>query len=138
MLLKAVVKIILVLLHHGDEFIEQIISFMRTRAGFRMALKTKSRFIGQFESLQTAIKKRHMGNADISGQGARIDGEAVILASDDHFSGGDILNRMIGAVMAEFHFDGTRAAGQAEHLMAEANAENRNVFCSNVCVAEMA
>ena len=62
-----------------------------------------------------------------AGSVARIDREAVVLAGDHHAAGGEVLHRMIGAVMAELHLHGLRTARQPQQLMAEADAEHRNV-----------
>ena len=45
---------------------------------------------------------------------------------------GQVLHRMIGAVMAELHLDGPRAAGQRQQLVAEADAEDRDVGLENL------
>src|SRR5579862_2189964 len=66
-----------------------------------------------------------MRRHQIWGQGRLIDREAVILAGDEHAPARELLHRVIGTVMAELHFDGTRAAGEAEQLMTQADAEDR-------------
>ena len=53
------------------------------------------------------------------------DGEAVVLAGDLDLAGGQVLDRMVGAVMAVRHLLGPGAQGQAQHLVAEADAEHR-------------
>ncbi len=56
-----------------------------------------------------------------------VDREAVVLAGDQHVAAGKFLHRVVCAVVAELHLDGSRAAREPEQLMAEADAENRNV-----------
>jgi hypothetical protein len=51
----------------------------------------------------------------------------MILAGDDHAAGGQVLYRVVGAVVAEFHLDGPGAARQPEQLVPEADAEYRQV-----------
>src|SRR3546814_17283174 len=55
------------------------------------------------------------------------DREAVVHAGDlDHAVFGP-LHRVVGAAMALVHLDRLRADGDAQHLVAEADAEQRNV-----------
>jgi hypothetical protein len=58
-----------------------------------------------------------MGLGDTRGQGVTIHGEAVVHGNDLHLAGGQVLHRMIGAMMALRHLFGFRAQGQAQHLM---------------------
>ena len=44
-------------------------------------------------------------------------------------AGGEILDRMIGAVMALRHLSRLGAQRQAQHLMAQADAEHRHAGC---------
>ena len=58
------------------------------------------------------------------GQSGAVDGEAVVHRRDLDLAGGEILDRMIGAVMALMHFLRLGAERQRQHLVAEANAED--------------
>ena len=51
--------------------------------------------------------------------------EAVVLAGDLDLAGGQVLDRVVGAVMAERHLLGPAAQRQPQHLVAEADAEHR-------------
>ena len=64
-------------------------------------------------------------SATFAGQARAIDREAVIHRGDLDLAGREILDRMVGAVMALVHFHGPAAERDAEHLMAEADAEDR-------------
>ena len=68
-----------------------------------------------------------MGFLDPRGQTIAIDGEAVVHRHDLDLAGGEVLDRMIGAVMALMHLLGLAAERQRQHLMAEADAEHRDV-----------
>jgi hypothetical protein len=57
---------------------------------------------------------------------AGIDGEAMVLAGDQHLAGVEVLHRMVGAVVAELHLHGLAAGSQAHQLVAEADAEHRD------------
>ena len=73
-----------------------------------------------------AVEQRDMGLLDALGQGVAIHREAVIHRDDLDLAGFQILHRMIGAVMALRHLLGLAAQRQAQHLMAEADAEHRH------------
>ena len=69
-----------------------------------------------------------MGNARILRQGAAIDRKAVILTRYEDLPAIEILHRMVSAVVAEFHLNGTCAAGQPQQLMSHANTKNGKFF----------
>src|SRR5450432_2236984 len=64
-----------------------------------------------------------MGRPQRRRQGLRVDREAVVLARDADPAAVEILDRVIGAVVAEFHLVGACAAGQRHDLVAETDAE---------------
>src|SRR5581483_12239517 len=96
---------------------------MRPGTRLRMTLEAERRAIGQREALQRAIEQRDMRYARVGRQRIGIDGEAVVLRSDQHAAGIEILHRMIGAVMAEWHLARLRAQREPHQLVAEADAE---------------
>src|SRR5207302_1027294 len=53
--------------------------------------------------------------------------EPVILTRDEHAAGIQVLHWMVRAVVAELHFHRARAAREPEYLVAETNAEDRQV-----------
>ena len=63
----------------------------------------------------------------VARQGRLVDREAMVLARDQHAAGVEFRHRVIGAVMAELHLHGLRAAREPEQLVAEADAEHRDV-----------
>src|SRR5690606_41504951 len=83
---------------------------MRAGAGLGVALEAECRPVGQFEALQRAVEERYMGHLHVVGQRLRIDVEAMILAGDEYPTGLDVLDGMVGAVLAGLLLDG--AAGQ--------------------------
>ena len=64
--------------------------------------------------MQRAIEQRTVRRREPVRQARVIDREAVVLAGDHHLAGGEILHRVVGAVMAEFHLHGTRTTGQRQ------------------------
>ena len=71
------------------------------------------------------VEQRDMGLGHALGQGVGIDGEAMVHRDDLDLAGGHVLHRMVGAVMAVGHLHGLCAHRQAQHLVAQANAEHR-------------
>ena len=54
-----------------------------------------------------------------------IDGEIMVVRGDLDFAAGQLLHRMIAAVVAEFQLKGLASKGNAGELMSQANAEDR-------------
>ncbi len=77
------------------------------------------------DALDRAVEQRAVGDLDRSRQVAVGDREAMVLAGDLDLAGGQVLDRMVGAVVAERHLLGAAAQRQAEHLVAEADPEHR-------------
>src|SRR5690606_33520945 len=82
--------------------------------------------VSQFESLQRAVEQRHMSDTGVGRKGIGIDVEPVILAGDEYTPRVQLLNRMVGAVVAGLHLDRTTADCQTNDLLAKANAEQGN------------
>ena len=93
-----------------------------------MALETEGRPVGPGHALQAAVEQRDMGNLDVGRKGRRVGGKAVVLAGDQHLPRLEILDRMVGAVVAELHFQGLAAGRQRHQLMAETDAEGRQLL----------
>src|SRR6266567_6490191 len=73
------------------------------------------------------VKDLGTGKVEITSMnhGFAVDREAVVHRSNLHLASAEVLHRMIGAVVTLMHFHGLRANRDAEHLVAEANAEGR-------------
>ncbi len=63
----------------------------------------------------------------LAGSVASSTAKAVVLSGNHHYIVIDIFNRMVTAVVAEFHLNGLRAARQRQQLMAETDAKDRNI-----------
>jgi hypothetical protein len=62
------------------------------------------------------------------GQRGRIDGVAVVLRGDLDLAGGAVEHRLVAAVVPELHLVGLAAEHVAEDLVAEADAEHRQLL----------
>ena len=95
----------------------------RAGRGFRVVLHREHRLVFERDAAIGAVEQRHMRLLDILRQRVLVDREAVVHRSDLDLAGGQVLHRMIGAVMALMHLHGFAADRDAQHLMAEANAK---------------
>jgi len=111
--------------HHFHEGLEKIMRIVRAGGGFGVILNAEERqsFVAQaFVGVVVEIEVRDFDFA--GGERVRVDAEAVILRSNFDFLREQILNGMIGAVVAEFKFEGFSAEGQAANLVTEADAKD--------------
>ena len=113
--------------HQLNKSVEQIADVVRAGAGFRVTLKAECRRIGTGKPLQRTVEQRNMGAAQIGRQRRRIDRKAMILTGDRHPSAIQILDRVIGTVVAEFHFYGFGTRSQRKQLMTEADSKDRKL-----------
>ena len=60
-------------------------------------------------------------------KGIRVGGEAVVLGGDRDLAGLEVLHRLIAAAMAELELESGAAESVGDHLVAEADAEDRVV-----------
>jgi hypothetical protein len=112
-------------LHHVSELGEEVVGVVRSRRGFGVILDTEEGQLFVAHAFVSVVIEIEVGDFDVAG-GERfgIDAEAVILRGDFDFLVEQVLNGMIGAVVAEFQFKGLAAERQSTELMAEADAEN--------------
>ena len=96
-------------------------------AGLRVVLHAEDRFALDLQALAGAVEQRLVGHGHAGGQAFGIDLEAVVLAGDLDLAGLQVLDRVVGAAMAVMHLAGLRAERQRQHLVAEADAEDRQI-----------
>ena len=95
-------------------------------------LHGKGRAVGERNAAIGAVEQRAMRLDGVFRQAVAINREAVIHRDDLDLSGGEILHRMVRAVVALRHFFRLRADGQRHHLMAETNAEGRHLLFQEI------
>ncbi len=81
-----------------------------------------------------AVEQRNVSFFNAFRQRLRVDREAVVHRDDLDLAGGVVLDRMVGAVMALMHLLGLGAERQRQHLVAEADAEDRDVGVEQVLI----
>src|SRR6185295_15719541 len=96
---------------------------MRPGARLGMPLEAERGSIRAREPLQRPIEQRNVRGPQVARNALRVDGKAMVLAGDHDLPGVEVLYRMVGAVMAEFHLHGLRARGEPHQLVPEANPE---------------
>ena len=90
-----------------------------------MILYAERGLVGEFKATVAAVEQRDMRCAGALGQRLRIDREAVVHAGDFDCAVAQPLDWVVGAAMALVHLERLRADREREHLVAEANAEQR-------------
>src|SRR6185437_9405146 len=117
----------IVLVHHRDEPLEQMVAVGRTRARLGMVLHAEHGAAGAGEPLVAAVEQADMGHLDAGGQRLAVHREAMILAGDLDPPGGELLDRLVGAAMAAIELVGPPTQCQSEQLVTEADAEQRQI-----------
>ncbi len=92
-----------------------------------VTLEAEGRPIRARDALQGAVEQRAVRRTQRLRQRRLVDREAMVLAGYEYPARIEFRHRVIGAVMAELHFDCLRTARKSEQLMPEANAEHRDV-----------
>src|SRR3954471_19320550 len=98
---------------------------VRTCGGFRMILHAKGRDFAMRKAFDGVVVQAAVCDLQERWQRIFSDCEAVVLRCDFDRSGLQILHRMVRAAVAELDLEGFRAAGKAEELVAQADAEDR-------------
>src|SRR4051812_22297427 len=111
--------------HQIGESGEEIMAVARAGRGLRMILHREHRPVFQGDAAVRSVKQRDMRLLRALRQRLAVDREAVIHRSNLDLAGGEILHRMIGAVMALMHFHRAGADREPQHLMTETDAESR-------------
>ena len=114
------------LFHQADEAVEQVADVVRPGRGFRVALEAERGLVDVGQALQRAVEERDVRRPQRRRQRLRVDREAVVLAGDADPAAVEVLDRVVGAVVAELHLVGARAGGERHDLVAEADAEGRH------------
>ena len=90
-----------------------------------MVLYAERRLADQFKPAVRAVEQRYMRRPCPLGQRLCIDREAVVHAGDFDCAVAQPLDWVVGTAMTLVHLERLCADREREHLMAEANAEQR-------------
>src|SRR3546814_453455 len=109
------------------KLLEQIEAVLRPRACLGVVLHAERLLARDADAAIRSVEQALVRFDHARGERRGVDREAVVHAGDlDHAVFGP-LHRVVGAAMALVHLDRLRADGDAQHLVAEADAEQRNV-----------
>src|SRR5215813_2105825 len=90
------------LAHQIGEAMEQVIGVVRARRGLRVVLHGEDGPFAVTQTFARAVVQIEMGRLPpVSGHRGRVDGEPVILCGDLDLAGREILDRVVGAMVAE-------------------------------------
>ena len=93
---------------------------------FGVTLEAKCGLVGTGQALQGSIKQRHMGGAQVGGQGFFIHRKTMVLAGDGDTTRIQVFHRVVGAMVAKLHLEGFGSAGQGHDLVAQTNTKGGN------------
>ena len=79
------------------------------------------------QPLDGLVVKVDVRDLDVIGHRLRVNGEAVVLRCDLDLLGGQALHGVVATSMTELQLVGLGPHGQPQHLMPEADAEDRHV-----------
>ena len=92
----------------------------------RMVLDGEGRELFVAHTLDAVVVQVDVGQLhQLRIQTGHVHAEAMVLGGDFDLAGLEILDRLVAAAVAEFEFVGLAAIGQAEDLVAQADAEDR-------------
>src|SRR5580698_2508615 len=111
--------------HQLREALKERLHIVRPGTRLGMSLEAERRAIAERDALQRSVEERAMCGAYAIRKGGLIDRETVVLARDEDASAIEVLDRMVRAVMAEFHFYAAAAGREPEDLVTQADAEDR-------------
>src|SRR4030095_5784878 len=92
-----------------------------------MVLNRDHRFASVAKAFNGAVVQVQMRDRYIRGQRIRVDGEAMILGGDLDLARIELLHGVVGAAVAELQFERLASNRKPENLMAETDAEGRNI-----------
>ena len=115
------------LFHLVEELPEQVVRVVRARRRLGVILHAEHRLGLVAQPLDGAVVEVDVGDLHVRRQRRRIDGEAVVLRGDLDLAGLELLDRVVGAAVAELQLVGLAAHRQRQDLVAEADAEHRHV-----------
>src|SRR5437899_2000970 len=109
--------------HQTHKPLEQVAAVARAGRGLGMVLHREHRLVLERDAAVRAVEQRHMRLDCVRGQRRAVDREAMVHRGDLDLAGGEVLHRMVRAMVALMHLAGGGANRDAEHLVAEADAE---------------
>src|SRR2546426_7229009 len=116
------------LLDQLHELREQVERVVRPGRRLGVILHGQDRLAAMAKAFQSLVVQIDVCELDVVvAERVGIDGEAVILRRDLHPPAAQIFDRMIAAAVTEFELVRSPAEGQAEELVAETDAEERNL-----------
>ena len=86
----------------AEEFAEEAVGVVRTGSGFGMELDAEDGLVTQAEAFEGAIVEAEVGKLDaLRIEGGGVDDVVVVLGGDEGLTGGEVLDGMVAAMVAE-------------------------------------
>ena len=105
------------------EPLEEVQGVVRSRRRFRVVLDGEGEALGRRHALDRAVVEVHVRDLG-PGDGLVAHGEPVVLRRDLDHPGAQVLDRVVGAAVAELELEGLHAERLRQKLVPEADAEH--------------
>lgn len=105
---------------------EEIVGILWAGRCLRVMLDRENGPAGDRQAAIAAVEQGNVGFLDTFRQRVAIDRETMVHGNYLDLAGGEILHRMVRAVMALMHLDGFRAECERQHLVTEADTKDRD------------
>ena len=113
--------------HEFDEIIEEVMRVVRSGRRFRVILHAEYRMAAVTKTFQGLIVQVHVRDLDIGWiERIPVDRESVIVRRNFNSLVDPVEHRVVRAAMTEFELIGLATECQAQELVAQADAENRD------------
>ena len=93
-----------------------------------MALEAECGSVRECNALQGSVEQRAVCRFHIIGKCRLVDREAMILAGNHHLIRAEVLHRVVGTMVTEFHFFRLGTGRERQKLMSQANSEYGNTL----------
>src|SRR5262249_46097286 len=113
------------LCHQVHESLEEVVAVLRAGASLGVVLHGEDRLAFDAQALVAAVEERDVSHLHVARQALGDDAEAMVLAGDLDLPSLNVLDRVVGAAMADRHLLRAPAERQSEELVPEADAEDR-------------
>src|SRR6478735_9693181 len=113
-----------------DELVEEAEGVVGPGSRLRVVLDAAGGDVEQADPFDRAVVEVHVGELGLAElglddlAGLALDREAVVLRRDRDPSGPEVLDRVVGAAVAERQLERLQAGGPGQQLVAEADAEH--------------
>ncbi len=97
---------------HLDKLLEEVVAVVGAGGGFGVVLDAEGGEVAVADAFDGLVVEAAVGDFEMAGERVFVDGKTVVLRRDFDRAGFELLDRLIGAAMAKFHFEGFGSASK--------------------------